>query len=78
MIERQCCELGRNVGIAKGDAFLTHTGDWLTDADVTAAPAEANEVAFTVTGKALSVIPGKTFTVSQTAHGTVERLTPVD
>ena len=30
---------------------------------------------FTVTGTALSVVPGVTFTVSQTAHGTVERFT---
>lgn len=62
-------------GIAKGNAFLTHTGDWLTSAEVAAAPAEADEVAFTVTGQALSVIPGMRFAVEQTAHGTVERFT---
>jgi Flp pilus assembly protein TadG len=62
-------------GIAKGNEFLTHTGELLTDASVAAAPAEANEVAFTVTGQALSVIPGMDFTVSQTAHGEIERFT---
>ena len=62
-------------GIEKGNAFLAHTGDWLTAATVSAAPAEADEVAFTVTGQALSVIPGVDFPVSQTAHGTVERFT---
>ncbi|HTF11881.1 MAG TPA: TadE/TadG family type IV pilus assembly protein [Asanoa sp.] len=62
-------------GIAKGNAFLTHTGDWLSAAAVAEAPAEADEVAFTVTGRALSVIPGVDFAVAQTAHGTVERFT---
>jgi Flp pilus assembly protein TadG len=62
-------------GIAKGNEFLTHTGELLTDAAVVAAPAEANEVAFTVTGQAMSVIPGMDFTVSQTAHGEIERFT---
>ncbi|GIF69624.1 hypothetical protein Ais01nite_76590 [Asanoa ishikariensis] len=63
------------VGITKGNAFLTHTGDWLSQGQVEAAPAEADEVAFTVTGQALSVIPGVRFPVTQTAHGTVERFT---
>ncbi|MEV0717287.1 TadE/TadG family type IV pilus assembly protein [Asanoa sp. NPDC050611] len=62
-------------GIAKGNEFLTHTGELLTDATVTAAPADADEVAFTVTGQAMSVIPGMDFTVSQTAYGEIERFT---
>jgi hypothetical protein len=62
-------------GVTKANAFLEHTGDWLTTTAVTTAPAEADEVAFTVTGRALSVIPGVAFPVSQTAHGTVERFT---
>ncbi|MEV4623033.1 TadE/TadG family type IV pilus assembly protein [Asanoa sp. NPDC049573] len=62
-------------GIAKGKEFLEHTGGWLSATAVSEAPAEADEVAFTVTGQALSVIPGVRFRVSQTAHGTVERFT---
>ena len=63
------------VGVEKANAFLANTGDWLTMTEVTPAPAEAGEVAFTVSGRALSVIPGVAFPVSQTAHGTVERFT---
>ncbi|GAA1885637.1 TadE/TadG family type IV pilus assembly protein [Asanoa iriomotensis] len=62
-------------GLAKGNEFLTHTSELLTDAEVVAAPAEPNEVAFTVTGQALSVIPGMDFEVSQTAYGEIERFT---
>jgi len=62
-------------GATKANQFLAHTGDWLSSASVQAAPAEADEVAFTVTGNALSVIPGVVFPVEQTAHGTVERFT---
>ncbi|GIF74765.1 TadE/TadG family type IV pilus assembly protein [Asanoa siamensis] len=65
-------------GVAKANEFLTHTGDWLTDTSVEPAPAEADEVAFTVTGQALSVIPGWDFPVTQTAHGEVERFTFAD
>ena len=62
-------------GIAKGREFLKHTSSWLTATAVTEAPAEADEVAFTVTGQSLSVIPGVRFPVEATAHGTVERFT---
>lgn len=36
----------------------------------------ATEVTCTVTGQAISVVPGVRWQVSQTAHGTVERWTP--
>ncbi|MDG4821871.1 pilus assembly protein [Asanoa sp. WMMD1127] len=63
------------VGISKAQAFLANTSEWLGAASVVPAPAPADEVAFTVTGQALSVIPGVSFPVSQTAHGTIERFT---
>ena len=66
-----------DAGAQRATKFLNQAGDWLvgwknpgpdcvtTDTDVTC----------TVTGRALSVVPGVTFSVRQTAHGTVERWT---
>jgi Flp pilus assembly protein TadG len=63
------------VGHTEAQSFLAKAGDWLTEPVVTRPPAPPTEVRFTVSGEALSIIPGVTFTVSQTAHGTVERFT---
>jgi Flp pilus assembly protein TadG len=68
-------EAPAGVGQAQAMSFLAKAGDWLTGPTVSQPQSSATEVRFTVTGTALSVVPGVTFTVSQTAHGTVERFT---
>lgn len=62
-------------GVDRATAFLTAAGDWLASPRVSCATTAA-EVTCTVTGRAISVVPGVRWTVSQTAHGTVERWTP--
>ncbi|SCL23816.1 TadE-like protein [Micromonospora nigra] len=67
-------------GAARADQFLRAAGDWLVGWDnpgpsCTSTAAEATEVTCTVTGRSLSVVPGVSFPVRQTAHGTVERWT---
>ncbi|WDZ86221.1 TadE family protein [Micromonospora cathayae] len=59
-------------GAERAGAFLAAAGDWLADAESSCVTG-ATEVTCTVTGKPLSLVPGMSFTVSQTAHGTVER-----
>jgi hypothetical protein len=57
--------------------FLQAAGDWLVDWDEPgpSCVATLTDVTCTVTGKALSVVPGVSFSVRQTAHGTAERWT---
>ncbi|MFV2102466.1 TadE/TadG family type IV pilus assembly protein [Micromonospora sp. LOL_024] len=57
--------------------FLQAAGDWLVDWDEPgpSCVATATDVTCTVTGRSLSVVPGVSFSVRQTAHGTVERWT---
>ncbi|OZV80242.1 pilus assembly protein TadE [Micromonospora echinospora] len=61
-------------GVERGNAFLAAAGDWLAKPELSCA-STATEVTCTVTGKSISVVPGVHLTVSQTAHGTVERWT---
>ncbi|MFB9547024.1 TadE family protein [Micromonospora sagamiensis] len=61
-------------GVERATAFLAAAGDWLADPKLTCATT-ATEVTCTVTGTSISVVPGVHLTVSQTAHGTVERWT---
>ncbi len=61
-------------GERRARAFLERSGDWLRGWEVTMTEDGPDTVAYTVTGEALSVIPGVTWRVSQTARGTVERL----
>ncbi|WBB78104.1 pilus assembly protein [Micromonospora sp. WMMD882] len=61
-------------GVARAQAFLTAAGDWLADPQTSCVDGD-DQVTCTVTGKPLSVVPGLSLTVSQTAHGTVERWT---
>ncbi|MFC4149030.1 TadE/TadG family type IV pilus assembly protein [Micromonospora mangrovi] len=64
-------------GEARAARFLNAAGDWLVggkSACTTDAP-DPTEVTCTVSGRSLSVIPGVSFPVRQTAHGTVERWT---
>ncbi|MFI5953352.1 TadE/TadG family type IV pilus assembly protein [Cryptosporangium sp. NPDC051539] len=61
-------------GEDRGRAFLARAGDWLSGGRVTVVR-NGDQVTTTVTGSAISLIPGFTFTVSETAHGEVERFT---
>ncbi|TDB70616.1 pilus assembly protein [Micromonospora sp. KC723] len=61
-------------GEARAAGFLAAAGDWLVGGKPSCA-ASATEVTCTVTGRSLSVVPGVSFEVRQTAHGTVERWT---
>lgn len=64
-------------GEARATRFLGAAGDWLVgwDSPGPTCVTGATEVTCTVTGRSLSVIPGVSFRVRQTAHGTVERWT---
>ncbi|MDG4794932.1 TadE family protein [Micromonospora sp. WMMD1082] len=71
-------------GAERATTFLHQAGDWLVDwndpgpscvATATDPPGEPVGVTCTVTGRSLSVVPGVSFSVRQTAHGTVERWT---
>ena len=59
-------------GQARAAAFLARAGDWLVDPRVTV-QRSGDDVTATVTGRSLPFV--RTFTVSQTAHGRVERFT---
>ncbi|MFX0593223.1 TadE/TadG family type IV pilus assembly protein [Melissospora conviva] len=61
-------------GEAQAREFVAGAGDWLTLGTVEASRGE-REVTVTVSGEALSLLPGVRFPVSQTAHGPVERFT---
>lgn len=59
-------------GRTKANDFLDRIGPALTDRVVTAT-VSGNQVTVVVRGKARSVIPGMSFTVTQSASGPVER-----
>lgn len=63
------------IGRAKAVDFLDRVGPALSDPVVTASVA-GNEVTVVVRGKARSILPGLTFTVTQSASGPVERFVP--
>ncbi|GIJ08492.1 TadE/TadG family type IV pilus assembly protein [Micromonospora andamanensis] len=64
-------------GEERAARFLRAAGDWLVDWDEPGPSCVVSDtdVTCTVTGKALSVVPGVSFSVQQTAHGTAERWT---
>lgn len=61
-------------GADHADDFLGAAGAGLTNPDVTVSRT-ATEVRITVTGTSISLLPGLTFPVSRTAHGSIERVT---
>lgn len=66
------------VGAQRAAAFIADAGDWL-DPDPLPGPVVAPNgryVSYTVSGTALSLVPGVTFTVSETANGEIERFEP--
>lgn len=62
-------------GEAQASTFIAGTGGWLVGWDVQV-NRDAEQVTATVTGDVVSVIPGVDWSVSQTAHGPIERFTP--
>jgi Flp pilus assembly pilin Flp len=62
-------------GQARAEEFLAGAGDWLVNAQVGEPTGNAEEVFVTVEGRALSIIPGVTWEIRQTARGTRERFT---
>ncbi|MEV4821839.1 TadE/TadG family type IV pilus assembly protein [Micromonospora sp. NPDC049274] len=66
-------------GKASATRFLKATGGWLVGWETTGPTCVTTDVdvTCTVTGRSLSVVPGVDFAIRQTAHGPVERVTPV-
>ena len=62
-------------GTDRAEAFLTASGDWLRNWKVGEPVYTGDSVEVTVTGTALSLIPGVEWSVSQTARATVEQFT---
>ena len=60
-------------GRLKAQAFLDQAGTGLRNQAVTVRRS-GNDVTVTVTGTAISVLPGLTFRIEQSAHGSVERV----
>ncbi len=59
-------------GSAAAHSFLDQAGPGLTDQNVTVIRG-AQDVTVVVTGKAIPVLPGLTFTIRQSAHGSIEQ-----
>jgi hypothetical protein len=59
-------------GQERANEFLRRTGDWLANPTVVVTRT-GDRVTATVTGQALSLIPGVRLTVRQTASGSVDR-----
>jgi Flp pilus assembly protein TadG len=62
-------------GRRAAEAFLADIGDWLREPQVSEPAYTGDGVRYTVTGTALTLVPGLTWQVSQTAHGTLEQFT---
>ncbi|WP_406074138.1 TadE/TadG family type IV pilus assembly protein [Micromonospora sp. NBC_01638] len=71
-------QAGNGAGVNSATRFLRAAGGWLVGWDKTGPSCVTTdtEVTCTVSGRSLSVVPGVDFAVRQTAHGTVERVTP--
>lgn len=72
-------QAANGAGVDTATQFLDAAGDWLvgwTAPGPSCVVIDDVEVTCTVSGRSLSVIPGVDFAVQQTAHGTVERVTP--
>ncbi|MDX2765243.1 TadE/TadG family type IV pilus assembly protein [Streptomyces europaeiscabiei] len=78
---RQGVDTGRQFGSSPGDGvaqaqeFLTKFGGSVRGASVSSAGSTAEEIHITVTGHVATLVPGLELTVSQDAHGPIERWT---
>jgi hypothetical protein len=74
-------QLGAHPGAGKARAqrLLAGAGDWLTPPDSANSVGEpvytGTGVSYTVRGRAISLVPGVSWEIEQTAHGTLEQFT---
>ena len=62
-------------GRDRAEEFLAGAGDWLADPEVDPPVRTDEQVLVTVHGRALSVVPGVSWEIRQSARGTIERFT---
>jgi hypothetical protein len=66
-------------GKARAEQLLARAGDWLTPPDSANSVGEpvytGTGVSYTVRGRAISLVPGISWEIEQTAHGTLEQFT---
>jgi hypothetical protein len=62
-------------GRDRAEEFLAGAGDWLADPQVDEPARTDEQVLVTVHGRALSVVPGVSWEIRQSARGTIERFT---
>ncbi|WP_316784363.1 TadE/TadG family type IV pilus assembly protein [Streptomyces sasae] len=78
---RQGVDTGREFGsspadgVAQAEDFLTRFGGSVQGASVSSAGSTAEELRITVTGHVATLVPGLELTVTQDAHGPIERWT---
>lgn len=78
---RQGVDTGRQFGsspadgVAQAEAFLAKSGGSVRGASVSSAGSTAVEIHITVTGHVATLVPGLELTISQDAHGPIERWT---
>jgi Flp pilus assembly protein TadG len=78
---RQGVDTGRQFGSGPGDGvaqaqnFLAKFGGSVRGASVSSAGSTAQEIHITVTGHVATLVPGLELTVTQDAHGPIERWT---
>lgn len=65
-------------GQAHAEQFLDQAGDWLADPQVSDPIYGDDQVTYVVTGTAISLLPGITWEIQQTAHGRLEQFTTND
>ena len=78
---RQGVDTGRQFGstpgdgVAQAEGFLAKFGGSVRGASVSSAGSTAQEIHITVTGHVATLVPGLELTVTQDAHGPIERWT---
>jgi Flp pilus assembly protein TadG len=68
-------QAGAGDGERQARQFLSAAGSGLAGSNVTVGRS-GTAVSVTVTGRAVTLVPGLSFRISRTAHGPVERVTP--
>jgi Flp pilus assembly protein TadG len=62
-------------GVTKAGDYLGQTPDWLLDTTITSSR-DATSATVVISGRYRSVLPGVTWTITQSAHGPIERFVP--
>ena len=60
------------VGASRAGEYLDQTPPWILDTTITSGR-DATSATVTITGRYRSVLPGITWTISESAHGPIER-----